>query len=262
MIPINDEIDVEIAAANPSGYLVLSIDSTRNAAFADMGRSQEIERIIGQTADKIEGTRVDDDLAVTLIDMNGNSVGKVAVFSEAPAGPIPEGGLRLAIELGHDAFIADPSQEASRILRDAASRIGDGATDFQLHDLNGNNVGRYQFAPAASLAKDGWISMDEALQSRNVYLADGGYSGIADGEFRYVVPTNGFEPGYHQGEGDAWLVNAKGEMAPGYEEPQTVREICFRVLKAGEVNALSDVVGGRVTFEEFERQFDDADLAP
>ena len=85
---------------------------------------------------------------------------------------------------------------------------------------------------------------------------------IADGEYRYVIPTNGFEPGYHQGEGDAWLVNAKGEKAPGYEEPQTVRETYIRALNADEREALRDVVEGRVTFEDFERRFDESEPTP
>ena len=131
-----------------------------------------------------------------------------------------------------------------------------------MHDLNGQNVGRYEFVPVASLEKDGRIDMDAALRSGNVYLADDGHSGIADGEYRYVVCAEGFEPGYHQGEGDAWLVNAKGELASGYEEPQTVKENGFRELNKGEQTALREVVDGRVSFEDFEKTFDDADLEP
>ena len=251
----------ELPQASPGGYVVLSIESTGNAAFADMGRTHEIARIVGDAADKIEGMSLDD-CSFPLRDVNGNRVGEIAVLSRVPSEPIPDSGLRLAIELGNLAFEDEPQQEVSRILRDAAARIGDGANDFQLHDVNGLNVGRYQFVPVASLVKDGRVDMSEALQSGSVYLADDGYSGIADGEFRYVVPTKDFEPGYHQGQGDAWLVNAKGELASGYDEPQTVRETSFRELKAVELNALREVVEGRVTFEDFERSFADADPAP
>lgn len=245
----------------PEGYVVLSIPSTGNAAFADMGRTQEIARIVGHAADKIEGVGLDD-CSFPVHDVNGNRVGEFAALSQVPQEAVPEGGLRLAIEIGHAAFADEPLHEVSRILRDAAGRIGDGVTDFQLHDANGNNVGRYQFVPLASLEKDGRIDMDEALKSGNVYLADDGFSGIADGEYRYVVPAEGFEPGYHQGQGDAWLVNAKGDVAPGYEEPQTVQENAFRQLDASERAALLEVVEGRVTFEDFERTFEDEDLAP
>lgn len=251
----------ELQAATPAGYVVLSIPSTGNAAFADMGRTQEIARIVGHAADKIEGMGLDD-CSFPVHDVNGNRVGEIAALSQVPQEAVPEGGLRLAIEIGHAAFVDEPLHEVSRILRDAAGRIGDGVTDFQLHDANGNNVGRYQFVPLASLEKDGRIDMDEALKSGNVYLADDGFSGIADGEYRYVVPAEGFEPGYHQGQGDAWLVNAKGDVAPGYEEPQTVQENAFRQLNASERAALLEVVEGRVTFEDFERTFEDEDLAP
>ena len=64
---------------------------------------------------------------------------------------------------------------------------------------------------------------------------------FADGEYRYVVTTPDFEPGYGQGEGDVWLVNAKGEIASGYEEPQSVRETLFRELKTDEKSDLRAV---------------------
>ena len=55
---------------------------------------------------------------------------------------------------------------------------------------------------------------------------------------------------------------AKGEKAPGYEEPQTVRETSIRALNADEREALRDVVEGRVTFEDFERRFDESEPTP
>lgn len=173
-----------------------------------------------------------------------------------------EGEVKLSFccELDNDAYGDDPAHEAAQHLREAAHQITKGNTDFPIYDTNGNHVGDGTIRDLPSLEKEGVIDMSAALG--DVYLAEDSYSGIADGEYRYVVPTNGFEPGYHQGEGDAWLVNAKGEKAPGYEEPQTVRETDFRAMQQDEREALRAVVEGRVTFEDFERSFEDADPAP
>ena len=41
-----------------------------------------------------------------------------------------------------------------------------------------------------------------------------------------------------------------------------MRETDFRALKQDERDALREVVEGRVTFEDFERRFEDTDPAP
>lgn len=247
----------------PVRYVVVTIENTSNAAFVDTGREAESARIIRSASDKVSELWADAPADSPLRDLNGNKVGQLVVLDNEPKLPeLPEGGVRIFLEceLGNDAYRDDPVSEVARSLQDAANHIAEGEIAFPIYDLNGNIAGHGITSDPPSLEKDGVIDMRAALS--DVYLAEDGYSGIADGEFRYVVPTNGFEPGYHQGEGDAWLVNAKGEKAPGYEEPQTVRETAFRELIADELNALRDVVEGRVPFEDFERQFDDADPAP
>lgn len=248
----------------PVRYVVVTIENTGNAAFVDTGREAESARIIRSAADKVQEVWTDASADCPLRDLNGNKVGQlVMVLGDEPKLPeLPEGGVRIFLEceLDNDAYRDDPASEVARSLQDAANQIAEGGIAFPVYDLNGNTIGHGITRDPASLEKDGVIDMSAALG--DVYIAEDGYSRIADGEFRYVVPTNGFEPGYHQGEGDAWLVNAKGEKASGYEEPQTVRETSFRELKADELNALRDVVEGRVSFEQFERQFDDADPAP
>ena len=246
----------------PVRYMEVMIENTTNAAFVDTGREQEVARIIEEAADKLddwwgEGGRH------SLRDLNGNTVGHLTLTSEEPPRrPTVEGEVKLSFccELDNDAYGDDPAHEAAQHLREAAHKIVNGKTDFAIYDTNGNHVGDGTIRELPSLEKEGVIDMSAALG--DVYLAEDGYSGIADGEYRYVVPTNGFEPGYRQGEGDAWLVNAKGEKAPGYEEPQTVRETDFRELKTDERAALRDVVEGRVTFEDFERGFEGDDPAP
>ncbi len=248
----------------PVRYMEVLIENTTNAAFSDTGREQEVARIIEEAADKLDDWwGQGDGERHPLRDLNGNTVGHLMLTSEEPPRrPTVEGEVKLSIccELDNDAYGDDPAHEAAQHLREAAHHITKGNTDFAIYDTNGNHVGDGTIRELPALEKEGVIDMRAALG--DVFLAEDGYSGIADGEYRYVIPTNGFEPGYHQGEGDAWLVNAKGEKAPGYEEPQTVRETDFRALKPDEREALRDVIEGRVAFEDFERRFDDDDLAP
>jgi hypothetical protein len=191
--------------------------------------------------------------------VNGNRVGRVEVTTVTPPGDVPDGTVRLAIETGNAAFEHDANLEVSLLLRGAAEKVRDGEHVFALHDTNGNMVGKFEYREEPSLAKDGVIDMNEAINSGRVYLAEDGWSGIADGEYRFIVTAPDFEPGYGQGEGDVWLVNAKGEIADGYESPQSVRETLFRELNRDEKSDLRAVVEGRVPFEEYERRFSDDD---
>ncbi len=246
-------------------YVVVTIENTANAAFADMGREAESARIIRTAADKLEDVFAPaQNEEFPLRDLNGNKVGQLQVVSgpEPKLPELPEGGVRIFIEcnLESDAYREDPGSEAAKSLRDAANQIAEGGVAFPVYDTNGNIVGHGTTRDAPSLELNGVIDMSAALG--DVYLAEDGYSGIADGEYRYVIPTNGFEPGYHQGEGDAWLVNAKGEKAPGWDVPQTVRETDIRELTATARQELRDVVEGRVSFDDFERKFGTDDLEP
>lgn len=255
-----DELSAEAKAAlaemgDTGGYVVLTISNTANAAFADVGRDQEMARIVAEAADSIEGKAGLRDVEFGLRDTNGNKVGKVEYTETVPTGEPDEGTVRLSVKTGNSAFEGGATEEVARILREAADKVKDGEHIFVLRDYNGNTVGKFEFREEPSLDKDGVIDMNEALNSGRVYLGEDGFSGIADGEYRYVVTTPDFEPGYGQGEGDVWLVNAKGEIASGYEEPQSVRETLFRELKRDEKSDLRAVVEGRVSFEDFERRF-------
>ncbi len=236
-------------------YVVLTIDQTDNAAFVDSGRDQEVARIIDEAADKIASHASIGDADFALRDVNGNRVGRVEVTTVTPTGDVPDGTVRLAIETGNAAFEHDANLEVSLLLRGAAERVRDGEHVFALHDTNGNMVGKFEYREEPSLAKDGVIDMNEAMNSGRVYLAEDGWSGIADGEYRYIVTAPDFEPGYGQGEGDVWLVNAKGEIAAGYESPETVRESQFRELNRDESADLRAVAEGRMSFDDYERRF-------
>ncbi|AYK20495.1 hypothetical protein [Aeromonas veronii] len=225
-------------------YVVLTIEETGNAAFVDLGRDQEVARIIDEAADKIASHSSIGDADFALRDVNGNRVGRVEITTVTPTGDVPDGTVRLAIETGNAAFEHDANLEVSLLLRGAAEKVRDGEHVFALHDTNGNMVGKFEYREEPSLAKDGVIDMNEAMNSGRVYLAEDGWSGIADGEYRFIVTAPDFEPGYGQGEGDVWLVNAKGEIADGYESPQSVRETLFRELNRDEKSDLRAVVEG------------------
>jgi hypothetical protein len=252
----------EIPRMNNTGYVVLTIDDFGNGAFADLGRDSEIARIIGEAASRLDGL---DDLFgtnATLRDFNGNRVGSVLFCDKLAPGETKEGSVRLSVELGNAAFEDEPGVEVARILRDAAGQVRNGSHAFSVRDFNGNTVGKFELREEPSLDRNGVINMEEALAGGHVFGAEGGYSGIADGEFRFAVTKPPFEVGYHQGQGEVWLVNAKGEKAPGHDEPQTVKESMLRELKSEERGDLRAVVEGRLSFDDFEHRYGDDDPSP
>jgi hypothetical protein len=241
----------------------VSINETDNAAFRDVGRGVEVARIIKETAERINAGTDLEDMALNLSDLNGNHVGAARSTRVTPAGEPEAGAVRLVIELGNSAFEIAPQAEVARIMRMAASRLEAGDHKFALHDVNGNSVGEFEMRDLPSLENDGVINMAEALATGRVYMAEEGYSGLADGEYRFIVPTAEFEPGYHQGEGDVWLVNAKGEKAPGYEEPQTVREMLLTDMSRDQKNQLRAFIDGGIDFAAHEKFYgSDDDLEP
>jgi hypothetical protein len=251
---LNPTVDTMNPQTEPSGYVVLTIYSTDNAAFVDIGRDYEIAKIVSDAASTIEQATTLRDIAFKLRDTNGNTVGKAQYTELTPSGDPEDGSVRLSVQAGNAAFSEDGPSEVARILREAAAKARDGEHIFALRDYNGNTVGKFEFREQPSLAKDGVIDMTEALNSGRVYKADDSYMGIADGEHRYVVTTPDFTPGYGQGEGEVWLVNAKGEIASGYEEPQRVREVNINELTTSDKSDLRAVAEGRVSFEDFERR--------
>lgn len=246
-----------------SGFVVVSLHETDNAAFHDIGRDAEVARIIKDAADRIKITIGIEDVKLNLKDINGNHVGNAVFTRTVPTDEIAPGAVRLAIELGNAAFEDDAGREVARIMRVAASRIEHGDTEFILHDTNGQSVGAFAMRDLPSLAKEGVVNMAEALAAGRVYRADEGYSGIAEGEFRYIVPTTEYDPGYGQSQGSVWLVNARGEIAGGYEDGQTVRENLLNDLTKDQKADLRAVAEGRMSFEEHERKYgSEDDLEP
>jgi hypothetical protein len=253
------ELVPEVDDEHDSGgsYLVLSITNTSNAVFVDLGRDQEIARILREASVRIAGLAKMSEAEFPLRDVNGNRVGE-AFVAAMPAAEPDHGQAALTVQVADVEAGDDPLgavRDAAAVVRQASEKIASGEHQFSLRDRNGNTVGQFEFRAEPSLVKDGLIDMNQALSEDRVYLAEGGYSGIAEEEYRYVVTAGDFEPGYGQGAGDVWLVNAKGEVAPGYEDgPQTVEEKLFRELKRDERSDLVAVAEGRSSFEDFEQK--------
>lgn len=248
---------------NRANFVIVTIDETDNAAFRDIGREAEVARIMKDAAGQIGGMLSINDLKVPLRDINGNKVGEAAFVRGEPMDEIEQGAVRLTIELGNQAFEDDACGEVSRIIRAAAAKIENGERSFPVHDVNGNKVGGLGMLELPSLAKDGWVSIEDALTCGRVYLAVDSYSGIAEGEYRYIIPTTEYDPGYGNDGGEVWLANAKGEIASGYEDGKYVREVQLNDLPDEHAHDLLAVAKGQVSLEDHERKYGDSnDLEP
>jgi hypothetical protein len=254
-------------------YIVLVIDETGNAAFIDAGRQLEMARILDTAADNISSFAASVNLreskdaqlsaldGIGLYDINGNKVGAIGVTDAAPKGDVPPGVLRLVINHDHEISGAPESmQQTINLLRLAASGIREGQWEFPLV-LVGNDGVRKEFGHVTFSVPESWQSHDRidlaSYLTRNaVRKADDGYSGIADGEYRYVVGAGDFEFGYGLDAGPVYLVNAKGEVADDYEDGETiVRETYTSDIPREERAALQQVADGTLSFEEFERKY-------
>jgi len=240
------------------GHVVVVIETTDNAAFIDVGRDQEVARIFDELSWKVEDTPDLSDDSITLRDVNGNVVGELSYERNPPNGAVADGAVRLVIATQSAAFVEGVSKEVARLIGVAAEKIRDGDKSFKLLDANGNAVGSVELRDPPSLEKDGRIDMAMALGDRKVFWADdSGMMALAEGEYRFVGTSGDFTPGYGEGEGPVWLVNANGEKAPSYDDPQVVRELEFRALTKDEGELLRQVIDGSLSFEEFEARFDD-----
>ena len=256
-----NEIIKDATVMAKSDFFELNIRETGNAAFVDVGRNEEIGRIIQDAANVVEESYDLDGFEANLRDLNGNRVGDMKTVLNRSEGDVGEGALRLTIETGNASFGDEKQLEIANILRAAAAKIRNNDLASDLYDTNGNSVGSYEFVQEPSLVKNGTGDMKEVLDQNLVYIVDEAISDL-DNEYRFVITTPGFEPNYGYMEGDVWLVNAKGEVDDGSDLPRTVHESSFRELMASERNDLIAVANGEKSFEDFERNFlsDDPEL--
>lgn len=261
--------DVKVEPKAEPSFVVLRIDQTGNAAFTDGGgREHEIARILDEAAQKVS-LRSDAD-GIILFDLNGNKVGRIAVVDMKPvdtdpSGAPPPGTVRLVLDNTGEALTSTPEgvSRMTHLLRLAATGIREGASAFPLAlDENGNRkeYGEVAYAAPASKLQNDRINLADHFNNNGVRKADDGYSGIAEDEFRYVVGAGDFEFGYGLDAGPVYLVNAKGEVANGYEDgDKIVRETYTSILSKDELTALRAVADGSLSFDEFEKQFGDHD---
>lgn len=261
---------VQLEETPEPSFIVLRIDQTGNAAFVDGGgREHEIARILDDAAQKVklakEAGRPDPD-GIMLFDLNGNKVGRITVVDMKPTSTQEPGTVRLVLDnTGESLTGSDEGWERTgRLLRLAAANISEGVSDFTLTllDENGSSTdyGTVVYAAPESKLLNGRINLAEHFSNQGVRKADDGYSGIAEGEYRYVVGVGDFEFGYGLDAGPVYLVNAKGEVADGYEDgDQVVRETYTSTLSRDELDALRAVTEGSLSFEDFEKRFGEQD---
>lgn len=237
----------------PIRHMSLLID-TNSAAFEDLGREKEVARILEYAADQIDDWWMEDDgIRHQLRDTNGNVVGHLVFLPEEPAREVERNGevrACLQYKLNDDAYKDDPAHEVAQILRECAYNIAKGEDLFRVFNSSHDWVGTMEISEIPELEKGNRINIESALM--RTFVALEGDESLAIGDYCYIVPVDGFVPGRGQGEGKAWLVNAKGEKAPGYEEPQTVNEADFRALTSVERERLREEIYGQVQFEAYE----------
>jgi hypothetical protein len=253
--------------------IVLSITETGNAAFIDGGREFEIARILDTLAETVSAVRASVETregkeaqrsaldGFPLFDLNGNKVGAMAVTRVAPTGDVPPGVLRLVIDKDHDVpGMPGTLERTARLLALAASGVREGQREFPLV-LVGNDGSRHEFGNTTFAIPESWqshdrIDLSDYLSRNAVRKAEGGYGGIAEGEFRYVVGAGDFEFGYELDAGPVYLVSAIGEVADGYENgDKIVRETYTCDLPRDEREALQKVAKGTLALDEFERMY-------
>lgn len=162
-------------------YMAVSIENTRNAAFADTGREREVARMLEAAADKMDDWwTLGGDQQHPLRDVNGNTVGHLELTAQHPV-DWWRGEFSLLVTCKEDA--EDPAHEAAQHLREAAMLVARGAGELSIFDGNGNRVGTGELKTLPSLERDGVIDMKAALSEGKVYLAEDGFSGLAEGEY-------------------------------------------------------------------------------
>lgn len=85
-------------------FLFITIDNAQTAAFADIGRNNEVRRILNEAADRVLAHGLGN--GFDLHDTNGNVVGRLDLSADSMAEPLelPSGGIRVVLDLSSAAF--------------------------------------------------------------------------------------------------------------------------------------------------------------
>lgn len=85
-------------------FLFITIDNAQTAAFADIGRNNEVRRILSEAADYVLAHGIGE--GIDLHDTNGNVVGRLDLSADSMVEPLelPSGGIRVVLDLSSAAF--------------------------------------------------------------------------------------------------------------------------------------------------------------
>lgn len=85
-------------------FLFITIDNAQTAAFADIGRNNEVRRILNEAADRVLAHGLGN--GFDLHDVNGNVIGRVEPHTDSMIEPLelPPGGIRVVLDLSSAAF--------------------------------------------------------------------------------------------------------------------------------------------------------------
>ncbi|MEM8515094.1 hypothetical protein RCH14_004454 [Massilia sp. MP_M2] len=148
-----DDIEQALQSRLSAGA-VLELSDTLTSAFTDVGRSNEIARIISDAASEIgRGCP-----RMELTDTNGNAVGRFTFLSAVPEAAevsrVQDGGLRVVIDLQGRVCEQDRKACVAELLREVAHVVGEGAEPLSALIGSGDAAGVARlhvngFGPAA-----------------------------------------------------------------------------------------------------------------
>ena len=131
-----------------AGFVLVTLENTQTAAFADIGRNSEIKRILLEAAERVWVDGVGAGFA--LHDTNGNAVGRVERVDSVPREPVEvssgaNGRVRLELDLRRDAFQGEAGLNAqiAASITTAAEKIAAAGTEgaFLLNAPDGDVLG-------------------------------------------------------------------------------------------------------------------------
>jgi len=201
-------------------FLHIAITDTGNAAFVEVGRANELARMLIELAESIEHTFEDarhlSSINRPLMDNNGNTVGRISGGTTRPVVTTAPQTFSLVVHYP-DADVVAP-YDIARQLEAVATLVEADATTINVSGEGFTMVG--EFTPAASLAlTNGQLNMALMIAERRVHLVDDGTFGLSDENKRYAVCIGDYEVGYDRCAGEIHVVDASGQ-AIGGDDPE------------------------------------------
>lgn len=172
-------------------YLVLTISDTTSAAFKDLGRDNEIARIIETCARSFATTPLEVNDKYAVLDVNDRAVGVVALTDEAPSDGVTASQARLSIKVGQLDEGAVLPIEVRQSMLNAASQIREGEHAFTVYSgepPNSTLRAKYECSGAALSLE---ANKDLTSKNKSEILASFGYAvEEVDGKFKAFIVQN------------------------------------------------------------------------